>query len=232
MTNLFFLVPLIGFIVFLYCLYGLTRDDHVFLRKNISSENVFDIALVAALAGIFFARLFYVIFNFSPSFLNPLVFLLFPYFPGLSLAGEVIGVTLFLFILSRKNKIPSLRLFDFFAISFLAALPFGLFVNMFLNSNKNANAFLEIILIILNVALFAYLLKTFQKGKIGEGSAALLSLVFFSVIYFLFNVIQNLKSFSLFGQKENFLLITVFFVSLLLFIKQEKIIAKLLKLRK
>ena len=76
-------VPLViaaCFIVFLFCLFVLSKDDFLFLKKNITLEQVFNIAFVAGLVGLFVARSFYVIFNFAPGFVNPLVFLLHLFF--------------------------------------------------------------------------------------------------------------------------------------------------------
>lgn len=110
-------------VIFLFTLYVLSREDFVFMRKNVSVYDVFDVAVIVSLFALFFARLFYVFFHFSETYLNPLVFFLVPYFPGLSLTGGVIGAMLALYFLTKRKKYPSGRFFDFFAFAFLASLP-------------------------------------------------------------------------------------------------------------
>jgi len=63
--------------IFLFTLYCFVRDDYILFRKNISIERIFNIAFLLFGAFLVSARFFYVVFNFSPKFLNPLVFLVF-----------------------------------------------------------------------------------------------------------------------------------------------------------
>lgn len=130
------LVLLFCFFIFLFALYLLTRDDFVFIRKDVSLEKVFNMAFTTFAASILGARILYVILNPSSNFFNPLVFLLFPYFPGLSLVGGVGGGVLFLVFLCKYQKLPMGRLLDFFSISFLSALPMGITVPTGLKKHK------------------------------------------------------------------------------------------------
>ena len=98
----FILVLLVCLLLFLGSLYFLASDDLVLLRKDTSLERVFDMALVMTFSSLLSARILYVVLNPGPGFLNPLVFFLFPYFPGLSLTGALIGA-LFAFFLFMPN---------------------------------------------------------------------------------------------------------------------------------
>src|SRR5438270_6523068 len=113
------LIILFCFFIALFCIYLLSRDDFILLRKNITLEQVFNYAFVSLAVGILSARIVYVLLHPSLRYLNPLVFLIFPYFPGLSTIGGVIGVMIFLLAVSRKKKIPKGRLYDIFSLSFL-----------------------------------------------------------------------------------------------------------------
>lgn len=121
----FIFILFFSFILYLFYVYILSKDDVVLLRKNISLEQVFNIAFIAAVCGLFGSRLLYVIGHFSLNYLNPLVFFLFPYFPGLSLVGAISGGLIGILLYSKYNKIPIGRIIDFLAVSLLLAIPFG-----------------------------------------------------------------------------------------------------------
>ena len=103
----FILILLICLFVFLYCVFVLANEDFVFLRQDVTMEKIFNIIFIGGLISLFFARLFYE-FSAKNIFSNPLVFLLIPYFPGLSLLGGVAGAgAYFLFLKIRKeNSLP------------------------------------------------------------------------------------------------------------------------------
>src|SRR3989344_6058385 len=102
--HLLILVILLCFFIFLFALFVLTRDDFVLIRKDVTLDVVFNISFVAFAVSLTSSRILYVILNPSSDFLNPLVFLLFPYFPGLSLLGAVAGRVLFLVIICKQLK--------------------------------------------------------------------------------------------------------------------------------
>ena len=59
--QIFILIP--AFCFFLYYIYKLVKDDYVFIRKNISLEQVFDITFIVTWSSLFFSRLFFFIFH-------------------------------------------------------------------------------------------------------------------------------------------------------------------------
>lgn len=200
--------------IFLFCLYILSRDDFVFLRENVTVEKVFDFSFLTAAVGLFFARFVYVSFNFDPKFLNPLNFFLFPYFPGLSLAGGVGGAAIFTVIFSKRYKIPRGRIFDFFALSFLCALSVGLLIQQVSSVlTKKTFVFTETLEIIIYFILFAAFFRVLPKVKFKDGSLGLLVLISFSVISFFF-------PFSF--QKEDLIPLVIFLISVVFLIRQEK----------
>lgn len=112
------MIVLFGFLIFLLSLYLLAREDFVFMRRNITVEQLFDIAFLTALVALFFARIVYVALHFTTAYLNPLIFFLIPYFPGLGISGAVIGSFFFLLWISKNRKIPGGHLLDVFSVSF------------------------------------------------------------------------------------------------------------------
>lgn len=222
----------ICFLVFLFSLYVLSRDDYVFLRKNISTEQVFNSAILNILIALFFARLFYVFLNPSLNFLNPLVFLLFPYFPGLSIAGGLMGGIIFLFFYFPKHKMPANRLFDFFLFSFLSVLPIGFLTAelwvLFAEKIKSPLEFLPFLIYTIVFLFFAKVFVPMQKrGEIKGGSLGLLVLISYSIISLFFDIFSKTDKILLFLSKEDFLLILIFLVALFYLNKQEKLIHKI-----
>lgn len=229
------LVP--TFFVFLFCLYVLSHDDFVFLRKNISLEQIFNIALLSIAAGFFGARFVYVTSHFNPQFLNPLVFLLFPYFPGLSLTGGVLSSILFIVFYSIRHKISTARLLDFVSSSMLVSLAFGFFsfalFEFIVKKNVNLiNILLPVCYIALSFIFFLYFLPRLRSGELQEGSIGLLFLISFSLISFIEELLSKTNKVLFFLSIEGVISIIVFLISLILLIKQEKVISKLLKLRR
>jgi len=207
------------FLAFLFSLYVMSHDDYVFLRKSISTEQVFNGAILNILIALFFARLFFVFLNPSFNFLNPLVFLLFPYFPGLSIVGGLIGGVVFLFLYFPKHKMPANRLFDFFLFSFLSVLPIGFL------AVKLWGLFLIYSIIFL---FFAKVFLPMQKrGEIKEGSLGFLVLISYSIVSLFFDIFSKIDKVLLFLSKEDFLLILIILVSLFYLNKQEKLIQKI-----
>ncbi|MBI3366803.1 hypothetical protein HY041_04225, partial [Candidatus Roizmanbacteria bacterium] len=145
----FIIVLLICLFVFLYCVYLLSNDDFIFLRKDVTMERLFNLVFLGGLFSLFFARAVFGIFNQKSIFANPLVFLLFPYFPGLSLLGGVLGVGAFIgFLATRKNStLPLGRMSDFLSIAFLITLPIG-YLGYFVLSEENNIAIRTISMVI------------------------------------------------------------------------------------
>lgn len=116
------MITILATFVFLFALYVLSKDDFVLLRKNISQITLFDFAFIAGIVGLFFSRLIFVLSHFSSLYLNPLVFFVIPYFPGLSLAGLLLGGCTALYMLTVRRKAPIGRIFDIFSFAFIATM--------------------------------------------------------------------------------------------------------------
>lgn len=224
----YFLFLFISFLISLFCLYHVSREDFVLMRRNVTLDDIFNIAFVTAFSGLLFARIFYVVFNFAPGFLNPLVFFLVPYYPGLSLMGGVIGGVVSLIYITKKQRFPIRRVFDLIGLSFLAGLPIGYIGSLFLTTQVNffLHLFLPILFFIIFLIAYIYvypriITKELKAGMLGT---SVLIVVSFSVL--LIQILTNYDSGVFFFQPNNSLSLIVFVLSLLYFIKQELFVVK------
>lgn len=219
----FFIFVLIGaLILFLFRLYHLGNDDYVLAKKNITLDEVFNAAIFCSLVSLLFSRIFFVFMNPEPVFLNPLGFLLFPYFPGLSLTGALIGGILALFFYCRKRKIPRARVFDFFSMSFIFVLPFG-FIGYFILSQDftTGNIVKFILYCLILVASNIYLYPKASTLEIKDGTISALFLVFFSLISLLAGAVDHPGISYFISHRENFILLLILIFSIGVILKQE-----------
>jgi prolipoprotein diacylglyceryltransferase len=200
----------------------LANDDLILVKKNISVKQVFNVTLVVFLIGLFFSRLFFVIINPDPIFYSVLGFLVFPYFPGLSLIGGIIGVILALLIISKYKKFPSLRIFDFYAMALVYVLPLGWLLYIIFSNNFSTGFLVRLVFYILLFICFNFFLyPKSTRFELKDGSKALIFLIFFSLISLLTIAINNpgLEAFK--SSKENMVSIAILTISSLIFIKNE-----------
>lgn len=227
----FIVVLLFCFFVFLFALYVLSHDDFLFLRKNVTLEQLFNIAFLAAAVGLLSSRIAFVALNFDPAFINPLAFLLFPYFPGLSLLGSVVGGLLFLLVYLKFQKLPVMRILDYFSFSLLAVIPFGL-LGVFILSKKPIASF-EFIGIWVYIAIFLFFFFSFlpsqKKAELKEGTITLLFLVSFSIIGFLNDIVIEKQRLFYFLSFEGILYIVLFLISLFFISRNEGLFTALPK---
>lgn len=219
------IVLLVCFFLFLYVLYFLSKDDFVILRRDIPLDRIFNIAFLASVLSLISSRLFYVISDPKPIFLNPLGFLLFPYFPGLSQIGAVIGGLIFVILYSNWKKMPSGKFLDLFAFSYLSVMPIGYLGLILLNlRSPHMQHIVSFFIYILVLVIFGKLLLPYSyKGVIKDGSLGLLFLITFSSITFLLNVIFNFQGISFFLKIENIGLIVLFASSVIFLFEQEMV---------
>ncbi|MBI2195568.1 MAG: hypothetical protein HYU48_00810 [Candidatus Levybacteria bacterium] len=228
----FFIIVLLAcFFIFLFCLYSVSHDDFLLIRRGIPEDSVFNIAFLLAFVSLFFSRLFWAIFHPTSNFFNPLYFLLFPYFPGLSLLGGIAGGGLFLYAIFKVKKMPAGRLLDLFTLSLIASMPVGV-VGYFFMAGYNFLSLSVIVTLVSYVFLFLifafFLFPRFTKGRIEEGSMATLFLIAFSAVSVLGRVVSGNFAFG----PENIILILLFLVSFAFYIQRGKLISKYIISRK
>jgi len=167
-------------IIFLFTIYTLSVEDFVFLRKNISITNIFDIAYIGAVVGLLLSRFIYVALHPSFNYLNPLVFLVIPYFPGLTISGFLLGVLLTIIVFAFRQKLPIGKLFDIFGLSFLPATGVY-FLGLAVQELFLKHIFIGILYIsaVLYFSIFFAILKhMYEKLIWKDGSVASWSLTF------------------------------------------------------
>ncbi len=232
----FVFVLLICLFVFLYCVYLLANDDFIFLRRDVTMERLFNIIFLGSFSCLFFARFFYGFSHAKNILLNPFAFLLFPYFPGLSLLGGVLGAGVtFLFLRARrKNPLPLGRMSDFFSIAFLITLPIG-FLGYFMFSEEGFPVIkagsLVVVYLILFIVFLKFLLPQLLNGKFKEGTITCLFLICFAVLSLISNAHPKLNILDFFKNLENLILLAVLIASLVFFIKQEGLLSKVKKFK-
>lgn len=221
----FFLFLVISFLIFLFCLYVIGRDDIVFIRKNISVEHLFNLAFIAVVSGVISARLLYALFSFDRAFLNPRVFFLIPYFPGSSLIGGVSGAALFILFFTRKKKIPTGRIIDYLALAFLSALPFGYIGTLFLQENLNLfeSIYLPLIYILLFLFFLKFLYPRLLRSDIKSGTLGMFFLLTFSFISLVIGIRSGKNDVLFFFSVEDILALLLFIGSIIILIKQEMV---------
>lgn len=225
--NFFIVFLLLGLFTALFSVYYLSRDDLILLRKDVTIERIFNLAFIVFLVGLFFARLSYGVLYSTKIFSNPLMFFLFPYFPGLLLLGGIIGGLLFLLLISKSKNLPAGRIFDIFSISVLSCLSLGYF-GFFWLSRQNLLSVKPIFLIVVYIILFYVFIKYIHqyllKGILKDGSGGLLFLISFSAISLVVNVVDKFKNNPFLGKPENPILFVILIISAVAFIKAEKLI--------
>jgi len=232
----FFIVALlICLFVFLYCVYLLAHDDFIFLRRDVTMEKLFNLVFIGSMFSLLFARFFYGIFNSQNVFANPFVFLLFPYYPGLSLLGGVLGTGVFFGFLAinKKNNLPLRRLADFFSIAFLITLPVG-FLGYFMFSEDSFYFVRAVSMIVTYLILFIiflrFLMPQLLNGKFKEGTISFLFLISFSLVSLVEKFVDRAgKAFTF--TIEDFILIVMLIASSVFLIKHENLLSQIKKLR-
>lgn len=213
----------LSFFTFLFVLHILAREDWVLMRKNVTLEQLFNIAILTCFAGLLFARIFYIVFNPSWNYLNLLVFFLVPYFPGLSLSGGIIGALLFLLYYAKLKKFPFDRVADLLSIVLLLAMPVGLIGTLFLK----VHPYLAVILgeLIIYPLLYVVMIKVIQpavvRGEVRDGTSTFLIIMSISLISFLANMIPFHRPEHFFMNGNEILFFFLFLFSLMYIINHE-----------
>ncbi|KKQ32547.1 MAG: hypothetical protein US48_C0022G0007 [Candidatus Levybacteria bacterium GW2011_GWA2_37_36] len=230
-------ILLICLFISLYCVYVLANDDFIFLRKDVTMEKIFNMIFLGSFSGLFFARLFYGLFYEKNIFSNPLVFLLFPYFPGLSLLGGVVGIGVYLLfsMKRRENPLPLGRICDIFSIAFLISLSIG-FVGFFMFSEESMGTVKlgaqAVAYFILFVIFLKFFLPRLLNGKFKEGTITFLFLICFSMVSLIFNTFAKISILEYFKNFENIISILILLLSMGMFVWHEGLLLKIRQLKK
>ncbi len=218
------IILILSLVVYLFALHVLAKEDLVFVRKNITLETLFNLSFYSAGLGILLSRIVYVALHPSSDYLNPLVFLLFPYFPGLSLPGGIIGGILFVMLHNKRKKIPAGRILDFFALSFLTALPVGLLGSQLLIGMQDLFVGVLLPVIFLSTVFFSakVLLPLNVRGELKDGSMGSLIVIILSSTLLIASLTHEHFELSFYKQFDNLLLLVLLIASLIVLLRQER----------
>jgi prolipoprotein diacylglyceryltransferase len=152
------------------------------------------------------------------------VFLLFPYFPGLSLPGGIIGGILFVMLHNKRKKIPAGRILDFFALSFLTALPVGLLGSQLLIGMQDLFVGVLLPVIFLSTVFFSakVLLPLNVRGELKDGSMGSLIVIILSSTLLIASLTHEHFELSFYKQFDNLLLLVLLIASLIVLLRQER----------
>lgn len=183
------LILVVTLFVFLITLFGLSKDDFILLRKNISMDQIFNISFLSLFVGLFSARVFFILASFQFAYLNPFLFFALMYFPGLSLVGGVLGALIFMSYYTSYKKISKERLLDFFSLSILSSSTVAFLIRLVLLviARRSVTLFDLVVPLVLFIScgvFFFMLLPRQRSGDLKDGQIGLYFLVCFSVLLF------------------------------------------------
>lgn len=217
-----FLVAIFCFIIFFYSLYILGKDDFVLIRRNISLEQLFDFAFLGIIAGILFIWILSLIFHTPASFISGM---LSPQSAGFTLIGICFGLLLGLYSFTKYRKLPIGRLFDFFSLSLLSALPAGYLLSIFFIKSSEIIFYLipGVLYLGLQVFFWRFFLSRIISGKLREGSLCSLFLLTSSVISLFISLLYKFLHSSLYLTSGDFLLFSILIVSFIFLLRNERV---------
>ena len=213
------LIP--SFLLFLYFIYKLTKEDYVFIRKNVSLEQVFDMVFVSLGVSLIFSRLFYLVFHYR---LGDNLFLLFfsSEMGGFSFFGAFLGGLLTLYLFGQYKKLPLERLFDFIILAFVVALPVG-FIGSALLAKDISIIFLlgnAIVYAIFAIFSLKYVHPKLESRELKEGNLYVIFLFFFSIVLLINAIMLNKGGTIGLITIESITLFLFFIFSIVHFVKQ------------
>lgn len=205
--------------IFLYVLHYYVRDDFIIFRKNVTLDDVFNIAFLSFVFVFLGSRFFYVADNFNPIFFNPLVFLAFPYYPGFSLTGGILVGALFLLWHVHRRKFPGKRIFDFFSIATLWSVVTYSLISTVIFREFSPGVIIENVFLIIMLGLFLKpFIPKYLSGKIKDGFLTGIFLMAYSVAKFTGLIIgTDIRNEFI----EVSLLLIMFFSGLIFVLKEE-----------
>lgn len=203
--NISYLLVIISLLFSFFILYILSKNDFVFLRKNITLHNMFDTMILSLLGFLLTARVLFVFGGLHSELYNPITFLHILRYPGILYLGGVIGFAAVSFLRFRKRKI----IFHILDIYSLALYP--LFLLSLFSSNITGNfLYFNVFIFLLSIFFFSLGIYSYRNIVLKDGSVALLFLCLAAV----FTIINEFSG----GTRVLFIFTIAQIVSLILFI--------------
>jgi hypothetical protein len=207
-------IGIICFLIFLFVIYILGKDDYFLIKKNFFMENLFDVVFSGVLTGFILSRFFSMFINLLDE--KSLLFgLRQSKNEILTLTYSVLGGFLAFYLIGKYKRIPLERFFDFIAFAFLACLPVWYLLNALFVKRSDLVYF--IVPGILYLVSFLFFWKiVLHKILSGGLKIGYLSVAFFLVYSIISIFVSIYKEGSLrVSTVEEVLLIIVFVISIL-----------------
>lgn len=209
------------FFLAFFQIYRQSREDFTLTRKNVSLEQVFNLAILTGLVGLALSRLIFALEKGGDVFVT----FFSPYVPGLSLSGGLIGGLLFLVLILRRRKLPLKKLLDIFSLATITVLPIG-YLWALVSSPKSLLFHGIILLVSFCLFLFftLFLYPRSLRGELKEGTVTVLFFLSYAILSLCSTLLLgNIRDIEVFLQPEFIVLIGIFLVSIvLLFISERK----------
>lgn len=207
---------ILSFIVFLFILYLLFKDDYVFIRKNFLLDQLYDLVFVGLIGGLILGRLITIFLTYESNFFAKLFIINNNLW---TLSSIIIGFFMSYFLGAKIKKLPVGRTIDFFSVAILGSLPVGYLIYLFFQRRSLLLIYLAygLVYFLIFCGFWRYLLpraikNIFRPGTLGAIFLAIFSMLSFIMIY-LFKTVQDIGWLN----KEAYLCI-LFFVGSLIFV--------------
>lgn len=173
-----YLVSVPVFFLSFFVLYSLSKNDFVFIRKNVLVKSVFDRVFLVLFCAFVLSRVLYAIEATRYDLLHPLRFFYIFKYGGLSATGAYIGAFAALTALFRKSRVL-VRMLDVFFLSFflLFSIPLVFF------PIKGLLLFIRIPLLLMFLLVYFYLLRFHKNYTFKDGTLSLLILFIISIVH-------------------------------------------------
>lgn len=173
----------IGFIFAVFYIFSVARRDLVLIRHSVDEEAILDIVIATSFFGLLGARILHILSNFQPFGFDLLRWILFPYFPGLSLMGGVLGSLAFLIFFCRKKRLPLKTILDIATLGFLLASPFS-FLGVFLKEQVSQLPIYSMQAFLYFSLFFVFILLKKKRVIRRDGVVALTFFCIFAIVTF------------------------------------------------
>ncbi|HET9946943.1 MAG TPA: prolipoprotein diacylglyceryl transferase family protein [Patescibacteria group bacterium] len=215
-------IGLFSFLVFLFIVYKLSKDDFVFLRKNVTLEQVFNTAFFGIFVCLFIARLGFVIEHFNWQLINPFVFFSLVSSPGFSASFGIVGGIVYLLFYTHNKKLPFSRFVDMFAVGLLFTQGiFNILSGISSLLAKQMSGGSEILSGVLALVGYGLLYSIFKTEKWRDGAVGYFSLFLGALLMIVAQIFAELLQRKLLFTWELFASAVVMVLFLILYLNQQ-----------
>lgn len=216
-----FLVIIFCFLIFIYSIYILGKDDYVLIRKNLSLEQLFDFAFIGIFTGVILGEILSIILYPALTEKSIISRLFSPTGASFSLTSIVLGCILMLYLIGKYRRLPMGRLFDFFSLALLSALPAGYLLTILFVKRSEIVYYIfpGVVYLAAQIFFWRFLLPRETSGKLRDGSLCSLFLLTFSTISLFASLFYDFTYSSMHFEAEDFILAGMFFAGLIFLLR-------------